>query len=164
MRGRNIRQTSVRTVQKDAPSRGGQGGSFSLFSFVMVGVVIFGFVILAPIAHRLVMQNIAVHEKQTKINQIAHEIEALTAERKRWEDPIFVQAQARERLYYVLPGETHLFVIDDRSPSDPVQQTDAPSEVAQQIEKDWKEKIFQSFMGAGLSAEAYNLITGGGIP
>jgi Septum formation initiator len=37
---------------------------------------------------------------------------ALEREKRRWEDPTFVQIQARKRFGYVLPGETGVQVID----------------------------------------------------
>lgn len=39
-------------------------------------------------------------------------IEQLEAEIARWDDPAFVQAQARERLGYVLPGQQPYIVVD----------------------------------------------------
>jgi hypothetical protein len=36
----------------------------------------------------------------------------MTEERKRWEDPVYVRAQARDRLYYVMPGEVSYLVMD----------------------------------------------------
>ncbi|WP_079101818.1 FtsB family cell division protein [Carbonactinospora thermoautotrophica] len=33
-------------------------------------------------------------------------VRQLEAEKRRWEDPAYVRAQARERLHYVMPGET----------------------------------------------------------
>ena len=47
--------------------------------------------------------------------QIAERESGLTAlerEKRRWEDPAFVRAQARKRFGYVLPGETGVLVID----------------------------------------------------
>jgi cell division protein FtsB len=40
------------------------------------------------------------------------EVDDLTAEIARWDDPAFIVAQARERLAYVFPGETPYRVVD----------------------------------------------------
>lgn len=40
------------------------------------------------------------------------EVDDLTAEIARWDDPAFIIAQARERLAYVFPGETPYRVVD----------------------------------------------------
>ena len=36
----------------------------------------------------------------------------MIVERKRWDDPVYVRSQARQRLYYVLPGEVSYLVMD----------------------------------------------------
>jgi cell division protein FtsB len=36
----------------------------------------------------------------------------LRAEQKRWQDPAFVERQARERLHFVMPGETSYVVLE----------------------------------------------------
>jgi hypothetical protein len=36
----------------------------------------------------------------------------MAVERKRWDDPVYVRSQARQRLYYVLPGEVSYLVMD----------------------------------------------------
>ena len=36
----------------------------------------------------------------------------MTEERKRWSDPAYIRAQARDRLYYVMPGEVSYLVLD----------------------------------------------------
>jgi cell division protein FtsB len=42
----------------------------------------------------------------------------LEAQRERWRDPAYVQAQARERLNFVLPGETRYVVLEpDEAPA-----------------------------------------------
>ena len=38
-------------------------------------------------------------------------VSALQAERERWADPAYVQQQARERLHFVMPGETAYVVL-----------------------------------------------------
>jgi hypothetical protein len=40
------------------------------------------------------------------------EVAALEATKARWEDPAYVKAQARERLHFVMPGETQYVVVD----------------------------------------------------
>ena len=50
----------------------------------------------------------------------------LTAARERWNDPAYVKAQARERLHFVMPGETVYIVLEPDEAPAPV----APSERA----------------------------------
>jgi cell division protein FtsB len=46
-------------------------------------------------------------------------VDALTAEQKRWADPAYVKAQARDRLHYVMPGETAYVVLQPDRPARP---------------------------------------------
>jgi hypothetical protein len=46
------------------------------------------------------------------VAQSEADVEAMKAERTRWEDPVYIRAQARNRLYYVMPGEVSYLVMD----------------------------------------------------
>ena len=54
---------------------------------------------------------------------------------ERWEDPAYVEAQARERLHYVMPGETSYVVLEaDEAPAqDGVVEAQAPGSRAQPV-------------------------------
>jgi cell division protein FtsL len=55
----------------------------------------------------------------------------LRAEQKRWDDPAYVERQARERLHFVMPGETSYVVLEpDEAPSPDGVVTSAPRPVA----------------------------------
>ncbi len=54
------------------------------------------------------------------------EVSGLQAELARWDDPKYVVAQARERLSYVLPGETPYRVIDPETATEGPQPTVTP--------------------------------------
>ena len=56
-------------------------------------------------------QERAIASAQQEIAEHQDAIAALTDEINRWEDPSFVKAQARERLGWVMPGETGYVVI-----------------------------------------------------
>lgn len=56
----------------------------------------------------------ASHDKQVKVD-------ALKQQQRRWNDPSYVKAQARERLQYVLPGQV-LYVVVDPSRAKAAQQ------------------------------------------
>lgn len=48
---------------------------------------------------------------KTQIAEKSHSIDSLEREKRRWKDPAFVQAQARERFGYLMPGETSYVVL-----------------------------------------------------
>lgn len=47
-----------------------------------------------------------IRERQTKVDELEGEL-------TRWNDPAYVKAQARQRLGWVMPGETGYRVVDD---------------------------------------------------
>ncbi len=57
-------------------------------------------------------RDLAVAEQQIRDRQA--QIGALETELARWNDPAYVKAQARERLGWVMPGETGYRVVDDQ--------------------------------------------------
>ena len=73
----------------------------------------------------------------------------LQRQHERWRDQAYVQAQARERLHYVMPGETSYVVIesDDAPASDGVVEA-VPSEVQR---KPWFTDLWHSVEVAGRS-------------
>jgi hypothetical protein len=51
-------------------------------------------------------------EMEVSIQQAEQAVEDMQAERDRWQDPVYIRSQARDRLYYVLPGEVSYLVMD----------------------------------------------------
>ena len=52
---------------------------------------------------------------QMRADQAAQQarIKGLTEEVEKWQDPVYVRIQARDRLFYVRPGEVPLLVLND---------------------------------------------------
>ena len=71
-------------------------------------------------------------------------------ERARWNDPATSDAQARERLYYVYPGEFSYLVIDDTERPDHG-QTAAGQRRIQTTQVDWMCTCCRSVLTAGLT-------------
>jgi cell division protein FtsB len=46
-------------------------------------------------------------------------VDALQEQQRRWSDPAYIEAQARDRLHFVMPGETSFVVLQPNSPSSP---------------------------------------------
>ena len=65
-------------------------------------------------------------------------IDQLEDEKKRWDDPAYVEQQARERLGYVMPGEkTYLVLGEDGKPLEPAAQLQDPSTVISTTQTPW---------------------------
>ena len=74
-------------------------------------------------------------------------VAALERARERWKDPTYVEAQARERLHYVMPGETSYVVLgaDEAPPVDGVVRK-APAEADK---NPWFTDLWHSVEAAG---------------
>lgn len=78
------------------------------------------------------------------------EVDNLTAEVARWEDPAYVVAQARERLTYVFPGETPYRVVDAEVIDGPADGSPAAErEPAAMAGLPWYERLWGSVVEAG---------------
>ena len=84
-------------------------------------------------------------QAQTKAAQ--QRIAALRAEQQQWQDPAYVRRQARERLHYVMPGETAYVVLDDRSAKHA--RAKHHSQSATQLSGPWYSRLWQSVQAAG---------------
>lgn len=137
----------------DGPTPTGRwlrGIHFSGFSLVMMGLLILAVLILAPTVQTLVAQRQQIADQQKAVDDLTSQVSGLKQQRARWNDPSYIRAQARDRLYYVMPGEVSYLVIDDRPPS--AKHTDAPvTSRLQKTQSDWVRSLFDSFVGAGLT-------------
>ncbi len=93
--------------------------------------------------------------------------EELAAQLARWNDQAYVIAQARERLAYVLPGETAYRVIDPQSaPAVPKAPTEGSPAAADGSTAPWYANLWGSVQAAGQISGAAAATTGenGGSP
>lgn len=79
----------------------------------MLGVVaLIGFSLVFPTVQAWLGQRAELEALAAQVDEAEQTEHDLRAELDRWDDPAYVQAQARERLSYVMPGETSYRVID----------------------------------------------------
>lgn len=78
----------------------------------VLAVIVLAVVTLAPTVQTLFVQRQQIADLQHQVEQAKKAVAQMTEERKRWEDPVYVRAQARDRLYYVMPGEVSYLVMD----------------------------------------------------
>ncbi len=77
-------------------------------------------------------------------------IEALEREKRRWKDDAFVEAQARQRLSWVMPGEIGFQVIgDDGKPLDGGDTLSDPEAVTEANRPPWWQTAWGSVEAAG---------------
>lgn len=120
----------------------------------MMGVLVLAVVVLAPTIAAFAHQRQQIAELRAAVSAQEEEVQRLRDERERWNDETFIMTQARERLYYVMPGEVSYLVIDDRTPA---AKADATAEVSAEVTEskgDWMRTLLDSVMTAGLAPAA----------
>jgi cell division protein FtsB len=75
-------------------------------------VIVSGTFIISPDVEAFLNQRREIAEVEASIQQANDALAEMQAERDRWQDPVYIRAQARDRLYYVLPGEVSYLVMD----------------------------------------------------
>ena len=91
-----------------------------------------------------------IESMRAQIAQRQAAIEQLEAEKERWEDPAFVEQQARERFGYVMPGETAYVALDaEGNRIQPEATLTKPSEVGRREKRAWWEDAWASVELAG---------------
>ena len=104
-----------------APERGGEPpapvtprriGGATVRLLVLGVVVLVAFAVLFPTVRAYLAQRSELDRLATQVAEAERAERDLQAELDRWQDPAYVAAQARERLQFVLPGETSYRVID----------------------------------------------------
>ncbi len=78
----------------------------------VIAVVVIGSFLISPDVEAFLNQRRQIAEMEESIRLAQEQVEQMQAERDRWQDPVYIRSQARDRLYYVLPGEVSYLVMD----------------------------------------------------
>jgi cell division protein FtsB len=119
------------------------------FSLLIMALTLLGVLILAPQLQILVEQRQEISDLQAQAKAQQEDLEQLEKDRARWDDPAYVRAQARDRLYYVMPGEISYLVFDDGAQIDAIKKEQATASL-QNTNTDWVAGLLKSFLIAGL--------------
>lgn len=85
-----------------------------------------------------------------KIAETHTDIASLEREKRRWEDEAYVEAQARARFGYIMPGETGYMVIDGNGdPLDSPDQLSDASDLPDPVPEAWWTTAWGSMEAAG---------------
>ena len=95
-------------------------------------------------------QRAHISELKTAIAEREASINDLESEKRRWQDPAYVEAQARAHFGYMMPGETGFVVLDARGrPLDAGAQLSDPDEVVKTQPTAWWDDAWASVELAG---------------
>ncbi|MEY2847352.1 MAG: hypothetical protein RI885_17 [Actinomycetota bacterium] len=136
-----------------APAQWLRSIRLSGFTIVALVLIVLTVVVLAPNVRILVEQRQEVAALQAQVDQAESDLDELAEQRARWDDPSYIQSQARERLDYVYPGEFTFLVVDDGQTV--VADDGLPiSEDIQTTDVDWVSSMLSSLLTAGLTQDA----------
>jgi len=120
------------------------------FAFTVLALIVLAVVVLAPSLRILVEQQQQIAELRAVVEEKQESVEDLEDNVARWDDPAYIETQARDRLNYVYPGDYTYLVIDD---GETVTTSDgAPiSAEIQETQVDWMHSMLSSLFTAGLT-------------
>jgi cell division protein FtsB len=103
-------------------------------------------VLLASPLNRFFGSRSDVNAAASQLQRDRAELAQLRAELRRWSDPGYVQAQARHRLQYAMPGDT-VYVTVDKTAENKIESTAVPRQVIEQ--GSWNQLLWRSVERAG---------------
>lgn len=130
------------------------GIRLSAFSVIMLSLVVLGAWVLVPTLGTFIDQRQKIAALEQSIQVSEDQITALEKERERWNDPAFITTQARERLYYVKPGEVVFLIDNDLDPAALPREQQPVSDTLEETPSDWMPQLLRSLTSAGLSDTA----------
>lgn len=145
--------TPARGVER-APAAATLPRLFTVRVLVLFVVGLLAFVLLFPTVRAYLTQKADNARLVQQVAQAREQNDNLESELKRWDDPAYVAAQARERLAFVLPGDTAFRVVDPESVPDPVAPAVAAAGSGPEVIPDgtttpWYTTIWGSVRAAG---------------
>ena len=130
------------------------GIRLSAFSVIMLSLVVLGAWVLVPTLGTYIEQRQQIAALEQAVQLSKDEIAALELEQQRWEDPAYITTQARERLYYVKPGEVVYLIDNDLDAAAlPKEQRPVSAELEESA-SDWMPQLLRNLAGAGLAQTA----------
>lgn len=150
MARRTTTKVAARLPEESAPEHWLRTIRFSGFSVLMLGLLILGVIVLAPNLRVLIEQRQQIAALEATVDQAQGSVDELTDDVARWDDPAYIESQARERLFYILPGDISYLVTGDED----VTTTGEGLPVAATIQTtkvDWMRALLSSIYTAGLT-------------
>ncbi len=136
------------------------GIRLSGFMVIMMGLVVLAAFVLVPTIGTYLDQRQQIAALEEAVELSREQVAELERQRERWQDPAYITTQARERLYYVKPGEIVYLVDDDLPPELAPQEEEPVSDELEAARADWMSKLVRSVTEAGLAQSASPLTIG----
>lgn len=134
---------------------------FNTYNLLVVGLILAGVLSVQQDVQTWFLQQQQLADVQAQVDAAKKAVAQMQVERKRWDDPVYVRSQARDRLYYVMPGEVSYLVMDANGidPNDTsgtvgarMAETRNTTEITKQIREtkdNWVDSLLYTVVHAG---------------
>lgn len=124
---------------------------FTVRVMVFGCVVLLAFILVSPTLHSFVQQRQQLAQLRAQVAAAQARNDDLQADLDRWQDPAYVQAQARQRLSFVMPGEKAFRVVDPQTVPDvePAEKSGPSSALDDAGTGPWYQAVWASVEAAG---------------
>jgi cell division protein FtsB len=119
-------------------------------ALVLGAVLILLAVVLAPPLHRYLAARGALQQADQQRVEDQRQLAELRRQLAQWDDPAFIEQQARDRLQYAMPGDTMYVVIRPGAKTGVGGQQQRDTEAVQVPGGTWNERLW----GSALTADA----------
>lgn len=120
------------------------------FALSMLALIVAALLVLATPLKTLIEQRQQIAQLEASLAEAQDAVDDLNEEVARWSDPAYIQAQARERLYYILPGDISYLVVGEVGSGAGGDQLPISDEI-QTTQTDWMGGLLASTYTAGLT-------------
>jgi cell division protein FtsB len=137
-------------------------GRLNSYTLALLAVILIGMFTLAPSIQIWYEQQREIADYRALVVKAQENLEGMQQERLRWDDEVYIRAQARDRLYFVMPGEVSFLVMD----AEGIDLSDTSGTVGAMLaeqrkssgfslevlasKKNWVEALLESTLRAGL--------------
>jgi cell division protein FtsB len=120
------------------------------FPLILTLVVVLAVAMLTPNIRLLISQQRQVQHMQQQVDRDRAHLKSLQQQQARWDDPAYIRAQTRSRLYFVTPGQTTYIALNL-----PTTSAAAPKPTASVVaaHTDWVDVLSSSVVSAGVSTK-----------
>ncbi|WP_037910393.1 FtsB family cell division protein [Actinacidiphila yeochonensis] len=127
-------------------------GRAALLALVLCSLV----VVLAYPTRQYIAQRSAIADQRRQAEQAEQRVKQLREEKARWQDPAYVEAQARTYLHYVRPGETGFTLVGTAASGslDPAAENGAADKAA--ANRPWYANLWDGVDHADTAAEPHH--------
>jgi cell division protein FtsB len=103
---------SPKSTRSAASAEWMRGMRLNTYTITLLAMIVLGVLTLAPRVQEWFVLRQQVAQAQADVAKARNDVKTMESEVKRWEDPVYIRSQARDRLYYVMPGEVSYLVMD----------------------------------------------------